>query len=285
MARAYGKIKSEVWLPSNDYRLLTWRAQWLYQAITSQGSITPAGVLSLQPTKWARFATDITLGAVMEALQELVDKRYVLIDHDTEELLVRTFIRHDAAIKNPKMVQAVRAAVPRIESATLRAVAADAVQSTFDQQMDVNQGAAPVDIPPDEKPQVDRRLIDDRTATERRPILTAASSKQLTPNNKQQQPATAVNPPMLAATAAAGSAAAALDLFIQHRLRTVGPHNPGGFERSLRGSEPTPARTAKLNRYLDSNPAATAIEIAENVYDLGPIDLIALGHTPTRSTP
>ena len=33
------------------------------------------------------------------------------------------------------------------------------------------------------------------------------------------------------------------------------------------------------------SPFATAVEIAENVYDLGPIDLIALGHTPTRNAP
>lgn len=79
-------------------------------------------------------------------------------------------------------------------------------------------------------------------------------------------------------------AAAALELFVQHRIRAKSPHNPGGFARSLRRDERRD-KAEPLARYLDQHPTATVDEIAQHVYGLGPIDLIALGHTPTRNAP
>lgn len=79
---------------------------------------------------------------------------------------------------------------------------------------------------------------------------------------------------------AATPAAAALEMFIEHRTRQAKPHNPGGFIRKLRDTEPTIERAAALAAYLDQHPDASVDDIAYHVYDLGPNDLFNFGHEP-----
>lgn len=276
MARSYGKIKSDIWLPGNDYRKLSWGAQWLYQALTSQRNISSAGVLSLQPSKWARFASDLTEEAITTALQELIEERYVLVDWDTEEVLIRTFIRHDGLLRNQKMVKAIEGAVPRIESLTLRAVAANTLRSEIDRESIVDPPTDPVDISDFEKPQVERQSIRDRTTIDPKSILPAACSLQ--PLTLNPAAATHVSRTFSSSTNHPDDAAAAArEIFIAHRVRMVAPHNPEGFARSLRAEEPTRQRKADLDAYQAHHPAATAHEIAQHVYGLGPLDLHHLG--------
>ena len=94
--RQYGSIRTDIWR-DDDWRALSVDAQWLYELLISQPTISTAGILPLQIAKWSRYAKGMTAKRVNAALNELIDADFVAVDSETEEVLVRTFIRHDAA--------------------------------------------------------------------------------------------------------------------------------------------------------------------------------------------
>lgn len=124
MARTYGKLFTTMWRPESEYRLLTVGEQWLYEALISQPDLSHAGVIAYRPARWARLAANTTPESVIKLVEMLTEKRYLLVDMDTEEVLLRTFIRHDGGGNNPKMRKAISTAIALIESPTLQRTAA-----------------------------------------------------------------------------------------------------------------------------------------------------------------
>lgn len=126
MPRSHGVIKSEVWEVGSDFRrLLGLDAQWAFAMLISQPQINNLGVLPYVPERWSRLAVDLDrsrLGAALTALEEL---RYTITDLDTGELLVRTFIRHDAVWKQPRLVTNARRLIREVESEPIRAFLID----------------------------------------------------------------------------------------------------------------------------------------------------------------
>lgn len=94
MARSHAKITTAVWRDPAWTRL-TARAQWLYMLLLSQQSLSLVGSLDTTPGKWATLANGVTREAIDVALAELEEHRFVVLDHDTGELLIRSFTRHD----------------------------------------------------------------------------------------------------------------------------------------------------------------------------------------------
>lgn len=120
MARKYGAVKTSVWEPRSDFRTLSTLAQWAYMMLLSQPQITNLGLLAYVPTKWARLAHGLTDEQLEEAIGELAAAYYILVDHDTGELLVRTFIKHDEVWKQPKLVTNARRLINEVESDEIR---------------------------------------------------------------------------------------------------------------------------------------------------------------------
>ena len=123
MARSYAKSYVSMWDAESDFLDLTADAQWLYQALYTHPLLSPAGVLPFQPRKWARKAKDMTPKRVTAAVELLASERYVILDEDTEECLVRTFIRHDQGWRTPNIRKSIETSITRIESETLRLTA------------------------------------------------------------------------------------------------------------------------------------------------------------------
>lgn len=94
MARSHGKLLCAIWRDP-EWVGLSARAQWLYMLLLSHQGLSLVGSLDVTPGKWATFAQGVTRDAVETALDELEDHRFVLVDHDTGELLIRSFTRHD----------------------------------------------------------------------------------------------------------------------------------------------------------------------------------------------
>lgn len=120
MARTHGKIKIEVWDSGSDYRSLSVDAQWAYQMLVSQPGMTMCGVLLYAPKRWAKLACDLGLGRLEAAINVLEQGWYVIVDRDTDELLVRTFIRHDEPWKLSNLVKAARRQFREIDSQVIR---------------------------------------------------------------------------------------------------------------------------------------------------------------------
>lgn len=127
MARTEARTKTSLWTDNDDWRKLTARAQRTYWMLYSQPTINLCGVVALTVRKWAGSAIDETEDTVWAALDELEDAGFILVDRDHEEVLVRTFIRHDGVARSPKTLHAAERQVAGISSPAIRA----AVETTF----------------------------------------------------------------------------------------------------------------------------------------------------------
>ena len=102
MARTHGRIYSRIW--DDDFAALTVDAQRAYLFLISQSDLTQAGVLGLRLKRWARLAMNSTADSIRADLAELEQARYIVVDDDTEEVLVRTFIRNDQVYRQPNVM-------------------------------------------------------------------------------------------------------------------------------------------------------------------------------------
>lgn len=125
MARDYGQIQHRIWADP-DWRALDADAQLLYLLLLSQPSMNQAGVLPVQWRKWAGCVANWDTGAVTKTMHRLADARFVVLDEDHEEVLVRSFIRNDGSYRIPGVLKsALRFAEAVVSPAIRSALAAE----------------------------------------------------------------------------------------------------------------------------------------------------------------
>lgn len=129
MANAAGMIRESIWRDA-DYQNLSARAQRMYMQLLSQKELDCAGVLPLQPEKWATGCAQLTVDMVWEDLDELQAARFVFYDRATFEALVRTHIRNSNVLKVPNMRKSALRAAALLASPTLKIVLADELLAT-----------------------------------------------------------------------------------------------------------------------------------------------------------
>lgn len=104
MANAGGFIQESIWR-DKDFRALPRTAQATYAQLLSQKELDRAGVLPYQPDKWARGCDAMSLNDLLADLDVLQTARFVLIDVDTYEALVRSYMRQSNVIKQPNLLK------------------------------------------------------------------------------------------------------------------------------------------------------------------------------------
>lgn len=123
MARAYTQIFCSIWDDAH-FCALSSDAQRTYFMLTSQDDIGAAGVLAIRLRRWSRTLPPSDRDKLEPSIKELVAAGYVYEDDDTEELLVRSFVKWDGGYKHSKRVLAVVASAEAIKSQSLRNVMA-----------------------------------------------------------------------------------------------------------------------------------------------------------------
>lgn len=121
MARDYANVFTAIWREA-DFRALHASEQRTYFLLVTQPDISAAGTLALTTKRWAGLAADTDRSSIERDLKGLEAAAFVFVDHDTEELLVRTFVKHDKGYGNPKRRPVILAAARALESPRLRAV-------------------------------------------------------------------------------------------------------------------------------------------------------------------
>lgn len=106
MARSFARCYVRIWADP-AWRALDVDAQHLYLLLISQPSMNMAGVLPLQLRKWASCVAGWDIADTAKALDRLRDDTFVLVDEDTEEVLVRSLVRNDEAYKTPGMLKSI----------------------------------------------------------------------------------------------------------------------------------------------------------------------------------
>jgi hypothetical protein len=121
VARKYAQIKLAIW-GDDDFRELSPQAQHLFFVVITSPTMNHCGVADWRPGRIAAMASGWTVDDINTAAAELVDRLYLVIDEETEEVLVRSFIRHDELMRQPKMAVAVAKAHDSVASSVIRGV-------------------------------------------------------------------------------------------------------------------------------------------------------------------
>jgi hypothetical protein len=119
MTRRFANIFCAIW-DDDDFCELSSDAQRTYFMLFTQPDITACGTLALTLKRWKRTLREKDRDSLEPALAELAEHRFIVIDKDTEELLVRTFVKHDGGYKHAKRVLAVIAYAEAIRSQSIR---------------------------------------------------------------------------------------------------------------------------------------------------------------------
>jgi hypothetical protein len=190
-ARQFGKLLKANW-GRDAWTQLSTQSQWLYAYLVSQPTTDTAGVFPIRISKWAKGSPDMTQERVAAAARLLVERGWIAVDHDTEEGLIRNYIRDDwagdlifkGALARALLVQSVRLRatllseirelkcerpIVKDDQLTLIADLEESIPPGFDVESVVAFGPPSPAPPPKPSPQpFDRPSNADRTPYERR---------------------------------------------------------------------------------------------------------------------
>lgn len=119
MARKYAQIQVSIW-SDEDFKALDPLYQHMYFVLLSQPRMNLCGVIDFIPSRIAQASYDLTRAQVEERVAHLDKKRYVVVDEDTSELLIRTFIRNDGLLKMPNVATGMASDYGEVMSQKLR---------------------------------------------------------------------------------------------------------------------------------------------------------------------
>ena len=120
MPRTHGRVFATIWNDA-DFLALPEGPQRLYLFLLSQPDLSHAGLVPMRERRWAKKVKGGTVAKIGEHLATLEAARFVVADEDTEEVLIRTFVRNDGVYKQPKVMLRMREDARQIESPRLRA--------------------------------------------------------------------------------------------------------------------------------------------------------------------
>ncbi|MFK0002555.1 hypothetical protein [Paenarthrobacter sp. NPDC090522] len=121
MPRDRANINTGIWTDT-DYRTLSRDQQWLYELLLTHPELSYAGVADWRPGRISQFAIGTTKQEVERIGAELQAKRFIVMDENTEEVLIRSFTRHDGLLKQPKLTVSMVNAYGAIASNNIREV-------------------------------------------------------------------------------------------------------------------------------------------------------------------
>ena len=127
MAREHANIRLDMW-GDGAWRALSMPAQWLYELLLTHPKTNRAGVCDWRPRRLAAMAAGLSVGDVERMAAELVAGFFIVIDEDTEEVLVRSYVKHDGVMKQPNMAVTMANDWTGVASELLRSVVAFEVQ-------------------------------------------------------------------------------------------------------------------------------------------------------------
>lgn len=124
MARTHARVHLDIW-SDDDWRSLSHDGQWLYVALLTSPTLSFCGVADWRPARLAPLTSDIGAQDVSTFAVELVEKRFILPDPTTEEVLIRSFVKWDGLMATPNIAKAMARDHGATASPVLRAVAVD----------------------------------------------------------------------------------------------------------------------------------------------------------------
>lgn len=123
MAREYGKLFTSAW-GDGDYIALGRGPQHLFLQLISQPDLSMSGSLTLAPVRWAGQASTDE-GTILKDLETLEAKHFAVVDHETQEVLIRSFIRRDLGWRSPTTMKSIASSCRAVLSQKLKRALAE----------------------------------------------------------------------------------------------------------------------------------------------------------------
>ena len=121
MARKYGRLHINRW-SDDDYQALDPYHQGVYDGLISYPDVTWCGVIDYMPKRLVKMSDQLTIDLLDKALRHLADRYFLVIDDETEEILIRTFIRWDGVMHQKNVGKAMFTALKKVKSKMIKYV-------------------------------------------------------------------------------------------------------------------------------------------------------------------
>lgn len=119
MARSYGRFTTSIYR-DQDFRALTFAQQGIYFMLGLQAEMSGAGTLALTQKRWAAMAAECATDDLRRELGVLEQRGHIVLDEDTEELLIVKFVKWDGGIGNEKRRPVIKEAALAVASQRIR---------------------------------------------------------------------------------------------------------------------------------------------------------------------
>ena len=119
--RDFAQIKLSIW-NDDSFLDLSSDAQLLYFVLISHPTMNRAGVGTWHAGRLSGLCSSWSRPVVESAARELVDGRFIVIDEDTDEFLVRTFVRHDGLMKQRNLATTMAREFAAVGSRSIKGV-------------------------------------------------------------------------------------------------------------------------------------------------------------------
>lgn len=140
MARNEARIAVSIW-SDQDFLALSPTAQRMFMFLTSQPDLAHDGVIALRPRRWSKAAAGLTVEQIEADLAALSTARFVVVDEDTEELLVRSFIRRDEVYRQPNILRSAARHLATVSSAAIHSAVATELMRIQTTAEDIPEGS------------------------------------------------------------------------------------------------------------------------------------------------
>lgn len=133
MAREYAKTNVTIWQDA-DWRNTPAPAQHLYLLMWTHPALDYCGVLDWRPGRLAQFAAGLTAETVTAAGACLQARQLIVVDDETEEALLRSWIRFDGLVGHDKLSVSMAKAFAGVASNKLRGVIVDELHKLHERE-------------------------------------------------------------------------------------------------------------------------------------------------------
>lgn len=120
MARDHARVKTSIWDLGSDFLGLRVAEQHLYLALMSNKGLSRCGVVTYIPSRFEHLAADLSPAKIKAAVKGLIGARYLVLDERTQELLLRSYVRHDGVLDRVNMGKAAGTAFEAVVSPVIR---------------------------------------------------------------------------------------------------------------------------------------------------------------------
>lgn len=119
MPRDHARIKTSIW-EDRDFLDLRVTEQHAYFLLVSNLGLSRCGVITYIPARYDHLASDLTTAKIRKAVEGLRDSRFAVVDERTQELLIRSYIRHDGVLDRVNMGKATGTAFEAVVSPRIK---------------------------------------------------------------------------------------------------------------------------------------------------------------------